>query len=252
MTNPDYSVSDRGEMIEGLVEAATGSLSPSEVEGSLESLEKLWSLTKHSQPSSPIRWQSAKAYWRIRIAREPSEAKQVRILMSLMGKDAPLPNGQGVQIWAIDELSGRGVREAMPLIAERIHLMWSGGRAEAYESICRRKIEIVSSGNLEASLIQELHGGEITSAAIELKKWCITRLAKLHTETSIEALVKYALELQDEYYDRAGDILAQKQTRHIWAALVYNHLISALKLRGLRTTDLRERGIHPGKFFLMI
>ena len=194
------------------------------------------------------------SYWQLRVAAEPNAVEQKALLIKLLwGKDHPPPHSGLVPLWAADELSGRGAKDALPEIIKSIKARYSGQHGDRLVWLCRTKIELLTAAkNRQEALAEALRTDDITIEQ-RLKLWAIQELAKLNTEQSRATLVEYALELQNRYYDNHGKSkrrLNGRPGRH--AAEAYRSIIGLLKKAGTTTEQLKAAGLIPHKVFIII
>jgi len=190
------------------------------------------------------------AYWQIRVAEELTKEAQEELLIKLV-KGGPPPNAPVVPSWAVDELSNRGVKRALPEIIRRIRSNYSGKYGEERIMLCTKKIQLISTNKSRQEALTEALLTEDKTQYQEIKTWAIKELGKLKTDESRWILINYALELQKKFYDDNQKWIGRRGDPEASNALeFYRNIIKILKKADMTDDEIQATGLRPDKFFI--
>lgn len=190
------------------------------------------------------------AYWKIKVAEEPNEPAQERLLIKLL-RGGPPPYAGVVASWAVDELANRGVEKALPAIIKSIRHMNPTERGEEHIRLCKTKIELLNTSASRHEALTKALLMEDPTQYQRLRSWAIKELGKLKTEESRTILMYYALELQNKCYDKDDKWIGQKGDRlAAYAGEFYHTIIKILKKTGITDAEIKATGLRPDKFFI--
>ena len=184
------------------------------------------------------------AYWQIRVTQEPTKELQDAMLIELLDV---------VPDWAIDELSNRGVKSALPKIIKRINYQVSGKSAEARIKLCTTKIDLLTNNfTRHEALYKAIVMEDTTDQNQRLRYWAIEELGKLDSTESGQILVYFAKALEMKYFDSDGKRISPKGDKlSLEADYLYNTIIKKLKCKGLSKDKIKAHGLNPNKVFLL-
>ena len=192
------------------------------------------------------------AYWQIRVTQEPTKELQNELRIKLLRGYEP-PYADVVESWAIDELSNRGVKSALPDIIKTIKSHVSGKSADAQIKLCTTKIDLLTNNlTRHEALYKALVMEDNTDQGQQLKKWAIEELGKLDSAESRQILINFAKELENKYIDSSGERIRPKGD---WlgreATYLYRSIIKILKCEGFSNDKIKAKGLKPDKVFLV-
>ncbi len=221
-----------------------GKLKAVEVKDRLEALaERLdW-----SDQTRQLRTQAYLSYWMVTVASQPAEQHQIELLRQALKKGVTIG---AVQDWAADELSNRGVADALPEIVKSIKGRMPGKWGDERIWFCKTRIELLAERpSRQEALIEALGMKDITQYQA-LKQWAIEELGKLDTPESRQALIGFAIELQTTYHDamgKRGHRKGDQESTH--ASSFYHAIIKRLRCNGMSLSDMESAGLKPRKLF---
>ena len=187
------------------------------------------------------------SYWQIRVSLEPTKKLQNDMLIELLDV---------VPDWAIDELSNRGVKKALPEITKILKYRYRSDvkRAEARIKLCTTKINLLTNNitRHEASckaLIME----DTTDHYQRLKKWAVEELGKLDSAESRQFLIDFAKDLENKYIDSRGNTIKTEEKDWLGqqAGNIYRSIIKILKSKGFSDDKIKAQGLNADKVFIM-
>jgi hypothetical protein len=192
------------------------------------------------------------AYWKIKVIEETSEEAQEELLIDLLwGNNHPSPHADVVSSWAADELANRVVERALIEITESIRYSNPTARGEEHIQLCNTKIELLNSDTSRQKALQQALFMEDFTQDQLLKHWAITELSKIKTQESLCALICFALELQNKYYDENGRFVMGKNDRlGVYSVIFYRDIIEILKRNDITDSEINSTGLDPEKFFI--
>ncbi len=224
--------------------------------GAIETKDMLKTVAENlewSDSTRILKWHAFEAYWKIRVAEEPSKKTQVELLMEALHERFDGLRADNVRRWAVNELANRGIEEAFPEIVKSIKSTYSGDRAEEQIQLCTTKIKLVSSSTSRQEALSTALATEDPTRRQFLKQWAIDQLGKLKTEESRMMLINYALGLQKEYYDETGKRIVRKGD---WlsrrAPMLYGTIIRILEDSGMSDSEIKATGLRPDELFVIL
>ena len=210
-------------------------------------LEALAERLDWSDQTRQLRTQAYLSYWMVKVASQPAEQFQIELLRQALKKGVTIG---AVQDWAADELSNRGVADALPKITKSIKDRTSGKWADERIWFCKTRIELLTQRpSRQEALVEALGMKDITQYQ-DLKQWAIEELGKLDTPESRQGLIGFAIELQTTYRDAMGKRVHGKgdqETTH--ASSFYHAIIKRLRCNGMSLSDMESAGLKPRKLF---
>jgi len=221
-----------------------GELGAAEAEDILRELaEKLhW-----ADATRQFKWAAFLACWRIRVATQPTEEQQVALLVEALHERLQGVIASNVQMWAANELSTRGIQEALPAITKSIRYRDPTPRGEEYVWLHRTKINLLrTSPSRFQGLCRALATDDLTQRQ-RLRKWAIDELGKLGTAKARSALIGYAVALQQVYYDAQG----KRDGFGGYATGFYRRIVHILRGDGMTESEIRQAGLQPDRFFVV-
>jgi len=221
--------------------------------GAVEAKEYLKGLAEGlewSDTARQLKWAAFLAYWRIQVA-EPSQKEQQETLLSqalhekLQGIIA-----SNVQIWAANELSSRGAKDALPEIIRSTQFRDSTKRGEEFILLCRTKIELLTTSASRIEALTRATAMNDFTERQQLRRWAIDELAKLGSDESRSTLIRHAVMLQTRYYDARGKRLQPPPDRFGgYAGEFYRRIIGILEDSGMSRSAIAQTGLQPDRFF---
>jgi hypothetical protein len=191
------------------------------------------------------------AYWKISILYEPNNVSQEELLIKLLGSNHEPPFADVVQLWAVDELSNRGVQRALPEIIKSIQDRNPTERGKIQIRLCTTKMDLLSKNKNRQEALANAIAIDDPNLSQPLKSWAIEELGKLNNNESRAVLISYALNLQKTYIDENGkQILKKGDTVAPYAGEMYRNIIQILRNSSMKEPEIKATGLQPDKFFI--
>jgi len=156
-----------------------------------------------------------------------------------------------VQMWAVEELSNRGVRQLLPEMIKSIRSWYSSQLGDELVWLCTTKIDLLSTSQDRLEALTRALAMDDTTSRQGLKRWAVDELCGLQTEAAKSALIGYAIALQEKYHDKLGKPIVNPNDHFSgYAVSFYRTIVKNLRDRGMTETAIRQTGVRPDRFFV--